>query len=148
MNKIISILLLVFTANIVSAQCGVNADEIQNKYCEGKFLKSREFREDTEFTYVLSSETSYFVYLLNAQGKVPDFEINLMRPNGEVYDIEKLNKNEKPPFYSYESKIDFVENYKVFRFKTNKTGIYKLKIDFDEDDENPCILWAMYFNRD
>ncbi len=148
MKNFISIILIVFVANtMVKAQCGVNRKEIMDKYCKGELLKSNEIRRDIEFTYVLSKGYNYSIYLLNPNGKVPDFDINLMKENWGIYDQKTNLESKCIAFYNYETKMDYEENYKVINFKTAKTGIYIIDIDFDEDNDNPCVLYAISLKR-
>ena len=106
MKKLISLILLVLAVNAAAtAQCGVNAKELVDKYCEGKILLSKEIKRDIVLSYVFSKGTDYFFYLLNPNNELPDLEI-------------KNSKEGKPDYYSYEMKVDYVNNYAIIKFNS------------------------------
>ena len=135
MRKIINILIiLLLFQGMVSAQCGINYNEILKRYCKGEYLKHQELNNggSGKITMILEKDSRYAIYLLN-----PDISLPALKLEGDSATL----------FEDFETIFDREENHAVYIFTATETGEYYFSIDFGTE-EKACILMAIYLQND
>jgi hypothetical protein len=132
MKKIINlIMIVVLLQTVVTAQCNIGWKEIVEKYTDGIYLTHQVFENNTDKNYeiVLNHGVKYAIYLLNPSKSIPGF---------------KLIGDNELPFRDFEAKFNREENYAAFIFTANKSGKYRVALDFGTK-EKACVLFVLSF---
>jgi hypothetical protein len=129
---------------IVTAQCGINVEEILNKQCKGTYLKHWEKKSNADsMRMVLNKGNKYAIYLLNPSKGIPKFEIKETINSSVPLKSEDIT-NIVCPFSTFEMISSKEENMDSYIFTVNKTAVYKMIFDFG-DQKDACVLVALYF---
>lgn len=126
-------MILVFQA-MASGQCGINYEEILEKYCGGEYLKHQEINNEsgTKVSMILEKDNRYAIYLLNPDISLPSLI---------------LEGNRESLFKDFEAEFNQKENYSASLFTATETGEYYFSLDFGTE-EKACILMAIYLQND
>ncbi|MBN1119205.1 MAG: hypothetical protein JXA77_18490 [Bacteroidales bacterium] len=130
-TRILILILSIVIANKAKTQCDINYEEILKENCEGEYLMHKQIdnRHDSTFSLVLSPDQRYALYILNANNKLPEFE--LIDPG----------KSNLSSMISFSGKKD---KYKLYTLMVNKPGSLNFAFRFNTS-EDACALSAIYY---
>lgn len=130
----ISFILAAFYHLAVKSQCGLNYQDILDRYCKGVYLQHMELDNisgEDDISLVLKENNRYAFYLLN-----PSYSIPIYKLSGE----NKLPVSDEVAKYSKEG------NFATYSFRVNEAGVYHFTYNFNTD-KRACVLLAIYLQN-